>query len=249
MDATVTVNDVTRELLQLPNITLKWKDVSALFKSQQHAWVEDLRECVKVIRDKGYPKQVMTPFETANGRICYPVLGRVSRVKYNPVQLVVAFVEGAPAQPANEHASNLGRSPEPLNTILALLNLARRFRWNVLSPYHAKMTGHLEEDDDLRLIFNELKEAIERLMQEAEKNNFLQPQQLTPIFGPEGGAKIKSMFMDFYKSRNDLYKGIKEADRERVIKCLEQMQALNKTFLLMAIDEYRNYVDKKVEPM
>lgn len=248
LDAPVTANDVTRELLQLPNIGLKWKDVLTQFQSQQHAWVEDLQQCVKAIRNRGYPKQVMTPFETVNGRICYPVLGRVTRVKNSPVQLVVAFVEGAPTQPENEHTSDLARSPEPLNTILALLNLARRFRWNILSLYHARLTGYLEEDSNLREILAELNEAIARLMQEADKNDFLQPQHLTPIFGPEGGARIKSMFQDFYKSYGDLRKGIREADRELVLKCLEAMESLNKTFLLMAIDEYHNYVVKNVEP-
>lgn len=53
------------------------------------------------------------------GRICYPALGRVTRVKNSPVQLLVTFVEGAPTQPENVHTSDLARSPEPLNTILA----------------------------------------------------------------------------------------------------------------------------------
>jgi hypothetical protein len=56
------------------------------------------------------------------------------------------------------------------------------------------------------------------------------------------------MFQDFYKRYGDLRKGIKESDRELVLKCLEAMESLNKTFLLMAIDEYRNYVVKNVEP-
>ncbi len=248
LDAPVKANEVTRELLQLPNIGLKWKDVLTLFMERQHAWVEDLQQCVNAIRNRRYPKQVMTPFETVNGRICYPILGRVNRVKYSPVNLVVAFVEGAPTQPDNDHASELARSPEPLNTLLALLNLARRFRWNVLSPYHARLTGHLDEDSDLPELFAELHEAIERLMQEAGKNDFLQPQYLTPVFGPEGGDRIKTMFKEFYASYADLRRGIKESDRERVLKSLEQMQFLNKAFLLMAIDEYHNYVEKNVEP-
>lgn len=237
--AEVDAGELTRDLLNLPaNTVLKWKDVSAQLSDRGHRWVHEVREAVQAVEGNRSLRQVLSSFDSTAGRICIPLLSRVERVRNRPKLLSVIFVESEVLEKAGEIDESLTRAPEPLMTIVHLLNLARRFRWNIIEHFIAKLSHPDTQGQSLRAVLGDLAESLTRLEKEAEDHGYLQLEAIAVSLPDTPRETIRGLFESFYADREPLMNAIAEHNKEQAISLLESMRRINKKFLILALSEY-----------
>lgn len=159
-------------------------------------------------------------------------------MKRQPRLLSVIFVETENAERARSSKECLTRAPQPLMTIVQLLNLARQFRWNILEHFIAKL-GHPDTQGAvLSDLLADLNESLTRLENEADTFGYLQLDSIAQSLPDVSRETIAGMFEDFYAERAELKDAIANTGREEVLASLRKMRFVNKRFLLIALAEY-----------
>lgn len=237
IDAEIEAGELTRDLLGLPNGDLTWRDVYIQLNEKGHRWIHEVNEAVRAVRETKAIGQMLTSFDAGTGRICLPLLSRVEHVKNRPKLLSVIFVETEIIEKEGELADKLG-APEPLLTIVNLLNLARRFRWNILEHFISKLDHPNVQDNELEDLLGDLVESLTRLEKEAEDKGYLRIEAVALALPEIPRETIKNIFGDFYSDRTVLMDAISNRKKEEVVSCLKNLRTVNKKFLLLGLSEY-----------
>jgi hypothetical protein len=238
----VDANDVTKQLLGLSDGPLQWRDISDQCMGNGGAWLDELRETLNLIRDKRAFDQVLTPFNTLNGRTCFPVISRVERLQNIPTRVTVIFVERGPSEPGSELSTGLTRAPQRYLSILTLLNMARRFRWNILNPYIAKLSGFNANELNIEEICAELWSSLKRLEADAAADGFTDPAFVADAFPSSYRSTIQGYFIEYGAAREKLSQATGSLNREGILEALRLMLPLNKRFLLGGITMYHSLI-------
>jgi hypothetical protein len=241
-EVSVDANDVTKQLLGLSEGPLLWKDIYEQCIDNGGVWLDELRDALDRIRNKLPFDQVLTPFDTQNGRTCFPVISRVERLQHIPTSVTVIFVERGPSDVETEHATNLVRAPQRFLTIINLLNMARRFRWNILSPYISQLSGFRASELDMAEVSAELWSSIERLETEAAAEGFTDPAHVADVFPTSYRTTIQGYFDEYGMAREKLRAAIEMQDAEKILEGLRLMLPLNKRFLLGGNTMYHSLI-------
>lgn len=250
-DIKVEGDDGTMHLLDLdldPK-RLCWGEVFEHLRERGDRWVEDLVKNLELIRKRRAPRQVMTPFQTANARKCYPILSRVERVSSMPRALSVIFVEQEGASLSKTELESLARAPEPFRSLVGMLNMARRFRWNILEHYLGRLSGATGEMREAHVILKDLQWAVTRLTQEAEELGWMEPAEVKAVLPPHRGEQLDTMFAGFHKENVKLQAAVAHTDVLAARRSLGTMQEINKQFLLLGLERYMELVDEQLEPV
>ncbi len=238
----VTANDVTRQLLGLADGELEWGDVCKQRNAKGDLWPMEVNEAVDLIQQRLFFSQVLTPINSTNGRICYPVISRVERIKQMPKNVTVIFVERELTEPEGNFAEELTRAPDIYLTIVSLLNLARRFRWNILNQYIGLLDGFRGAEVNMEEVSAEIWVAIERL--ESDAGDYVMPGHVLPIFPETYRETIEALFTDYGAARESLKQAIEKQDRPEIVAALRFLEPLNKRFLLGGIKLYYSLIQK-----
>lgn len=238
----VTANDVTRQLLGLADGELDWGDVCKQRNAKGDLWPMEVNEAVDLIQRRLFFSQVLTPINSTNGRICYPVISRVERIKQMPKNVTVIFVEREPAEPDGNFAENLTCAPQIYLTIVSLLNLARRFRWNILNRYIDLLDGFRGAEVNIEEVSAEIWTAIERL--ESDAGHYVMPGHVLPIFPETYRETIETLFSDYGAAREFLKQSVEKQDRLEIVAALRSLEPLNKRFLLGGVKLYYSLIQK-----
>ena len=238
----VSVNEVTKQLLSLSEGRLLWKDICQQCIGNCETWLHELQDALDRIRKKRPIDQVLTPFITPNGRTCYPVISRVERLQNFPTSVTVIFVERGQVDSESNHATSLVRAPQSFLTIVRLLNMARRFRWNILSPYINKLSGFQAKELDMSEVCAELWTLLTRLETEAAEEGFTDPTHVADAFPAAYRPTIQAYFEEYGVAREKLRIAIEELNRENILEALRMMLPINKRFLLGGVTMYHNLI-------
>ena len=233
---------MTRQLLGLAEGELDWADVCKQRNEKGDQWPMEVNNAVGLIRQRRFFSQVLTPFNTTNERICYPVISRVERIKQSPKNVTVIFVEREPAATEGDHAESLNPAPQDYQAIVSLLDLALQFRWNILAHYINLLEGFLGADVNMEEVSAEIWTAIDRL--ESEAGDYVKPSYVTPVFPEAYHKTINGLFVEYGSARENLKQAIEKKDRHEIVAAMRSMQPLNKRFLLGGLKIYNSLVQK-----
>jgi len=246
MKSPIEAGELSRDLLGLPQGDLLWRNVYDQLQDQGHAWVKQVHDSAQAIFDNRPIKQVLKSFSAPSGQECVPLLARIEHVKRRPKLLSVIFIDVDKLE-RSETSEDLMRSPVAMRTIVSLLNMARRFRWNIIEHSISKLGKPIISDAEVRDHLSELSEQLMVLEQDAEKAGYLHQDAIVMAM-PEVPRNVISQFFDDYRDdRIELNRAIEALDSESVIECLKRMRTMNKRFLLLGLQEYIRLVSM-IEP-
>lgn len=238
----IEAGELTRDLLDLPDGDVLWSDLYDNLNDKGHRWVDEIREVFEAVQDQRPIRQVLSSFASANGRDCLPLLSRVEHVKDRPKLMSVIFVEREVIEEEADLADSLLNAPQPMMTIIQLLNLARRFRWNILEAFIGKLE-HGTFDSSAKLdILGDLKDAFTRILAESEEKGYLQIEAIVQAMPGVSRDVIKEMFESFKQDSEMLSSAMDKANIEGVVASLRRMRTVNKKFMLIALAEYTSRI-------
>ncbi|MCB1739084.1 MAG: toll/interleukin-1 receptor domain-containing protein [Gammaproteobacteria bacterium] len=240
----VACNDATRALLGLPEGELQWAEVGAQFGERAPPWMGQMTDVIDKIETRRFFSQVLAPFETANGRKCYPVVSRIERLRERPRAVTIIFVEAEAENDAQAGRLALDRTPAPFATVIAMLDFARRFRWHVLSRYISELTGLGANTLDMSSKAEEIRLAVEQIEAEAAAEGFLDQAHVLVNFPGRLKAQVAALFETYTTQRQTLADALHGADREAIVACLRSIESTNKRFLRMALSRYAALVEE-----
>ena len=194
-------------------------------------WREELFHVVRKVAQgrKFYPIQAV--FHTSDGKTYRPLLNAVdrtgSRGPINSFNLIFSEEVGV---------LNSTSMPEEVSTLVTLLRMTFRFRWEVLEKYGKR---DLSEDDIERI-----ENAILRMEVEAESRGIVDQEAVTRIFQPSDADRLNAMFSHWATLRNRsdgsgiLDVAIANKDKETISKLLREMIPMNQEFLELATGRF-----------
>ncbi|MDJ0750533.1 MAG: TIR domain-containing protein [Woeseiaceae bacterium] len=244
-DAVVVVDEGTSSYLQLRRNTDSWGSLKSQFSDRRASWIPEFEKLVRNIADGIPPDKHMslTPFNLHDNEICYPVISRIKRRGDMPVSLLILFVS---SEPENKNFRQIN-APHDLSNLMMLLNMARRFRWNVIEPGLQGLRKKKRLELDHAQLLEELWVAVRRLEAEADDAGFLSEATVRRAFTGGRRQLIVDMFGQWYSLKESLKRNVEQGLLTETIEVLEKLQAVNKKSLIAIVEEYRDRLET-VEP-
>lgn len=241
-DARITSSIETLRLLGLRRTNLRWNHLRERFSNKEEVtWIEDLEKFFitqgsgEVPENLGADRQVMTRF-SRDGRTYIPILSRIEYKDHLPQKCYVSFVEDR--QDDDPYRASLDGVPSRHKAIIRLLNLARRFRWDILEPTITTMRRLDLSTTEIQEQYRNVFEHLEVLEREAKEYNLMVEEIVADCFPIEQRDSIREMFASYFVHKAELSKGFEEEDRELVLQALDALRAMNKKFLVIATMMY-----------
>jgi hypothetical protein len=200
-------------------------------------WRNELFHVVRKVASgrKFFPIQAV--FQTNEGRMYRPVLCAVDRIgRDGPIDVFhVTFAEEV-------SAIDNTAIPQPISTIATLLRFSFRFKWEVLERFCPEP---LKEQDVVRV-----ENALRRINKDWESRGIGGEEAIMNLFSNAQAKRVKKMFENWYKLRNDKGTGeldiaIENRDTEQIRKLLVSFSPTTHEFLEMTTIRFTELLSTK----
>jgi hypothetical protein len=200
----------------------------------QTFWPAVYQACAKSIKSRRLSSTHTVLRSPRDGRHYMPMLSRVEITGNNSVTFHLTFVQVAAGTQAEISNKSVAR-------IFTALNLAHRFRWEVIDPYrdlsrlqafvdHHAATGGNGAGGGLAAIW----EAIGLIETEAQNRGVQDEEALPADFGPAACDEVRAMFPLWAEKRQELESAMEGNDVVTFAHVLAELDPINIRFVSLA---------------
>jgi hypothetical protein len=246
----VTANIETQGLFDIDfNSDIYWEDLYEAFQIEnQKTWVDEIESAVKKIKSKKKFPTLFTPFRALGNLMYYPLLTRVERIKKEPINLYISFVETK--EESDETADVTNQTKEPLNhsILLDLLNMARYYRWNYLEWALEELNKENITEEQKEICYQRFAKTLMEVDERDQKDNFRNLEYVSAYFMEEAQENLRKQFEAYKEMKKEFIIALKEKNDKLLINAIEKWRELNKEFMVLTISTYLSYV-KRLAPI
>lgn len=233
-------NEVSLQIFGLPGATRRvWGDIEAVARRKRdRRWLEQLEDCIaQASRDEGF-RHVQAIFHTDNGSY-QPQLAKKITLPDGSARFHVHFVETTVA-PLMEVQNELG-------TLVTLLRLGMRFRFEVLERFRKriKTMNPNGPEANRREILKQLRSAIEIIETDAESRGAgkIDHDAIVDLFDSDDDLhEMAQMFEIWTTVRTKLFHDDPEPTMDEIIDMLAKVREMNYCFLRLASRRYHEMI-------
>jgi hypothetical protein len=198
----------------------------------QSFWPAVYQACARSIKARRLASTHAVLRSPRDGRHYMPMLSRVEINGNSSATFHLTFVQVAAGTQAEVSNKSVAR-------IFTALNLAHRFRWEVIDPYRdlprlqrfvEQHPGGAEGTGGLGAIW----EAIGLIETEAQCRGVQDPDALPADFGPAACEEVRAMFPLWYDMRQRLEAAVQSHDVEAFARVLAELDPVNVRFVSLA---------------
>ena len=204
----------------------------------QSFWPAVYQACAKSVKIHKMASTHTVLHSPADGRHYMPMLSRIETTGDDSATFHINFVHVAAGTQAEVRHKSVAR-------VFTALNLAHRFRWEIIDPYRdpARLRDFVRHHD--RAIEGEgaangggalstIWEAIRLLEIESENRGVYDPQALPTDFGSGADARVREMFTLWEQYRGQLERAASEGDAATFSQVLGDLDPINVEFISLA---------------
>jgi hypothetical protein len=198
-------------------------------------WREELFHVIRKIANGRKFTPIQAIFKASDGRIIRPIVFAIDR--YGKGGSIYAyhinFVEEVGAIDATD-------IPQGVSSLVTLLSMAYRFRWEVLERFTRRELA--EEDVD------RVANALRRIEQDAASRGMFNRVAILNLFTPDSAERINQMMKEWDRLRDsegrrgELDIAIQNKDAEAVSTLLKRIMPMNQDFLEIAAERFSQVV-------
>jgi hypothetical protein len=245
-DARIRRGSGALQLFELGDREFTWREFQEalepkLRESLSHSfWPAIHQACAKSVRSHRLVSTHTVLHSPADEKHYMPTLSRIETTGDDSATFHITFVQVAAGTQAEVRHKSVAR-------IFTALNLAHRFRWEIIDPYRSldrlrhcveRHARTIDRDGDaatnggggLSMIW----EKIRLLEIEAENRGVYDPQALPADFGPAAEDRVREMFTLWDKQRGRLQRAVSEDDAATCAKVLDELDPINVEFISLA---------------
>ena len=214
-----------------------WKDLRSNIKEFEgdDRWRKELVSVIRRVVAGDEHDPIHAIFQNKKGKIFRPILFALDRHGEDGhiIAFHINFIEDVAA-------IDVKGFPKKIATLVNLLRMAIRFRWEVLEPF----TEHELVEDDFQNLMN----SIHRIEQDSRSRGLVNKQKLLKLFTDQDLVRITEMFDRWEKIRNEktgegtLDIAIKQEDGQEVYNILHEMILTNQEFLKISAKRFSEVV-------
>jgi hypothetical protein len=197
------------------------------------AWLAEIEEVPNRAKHKVVVR-TLSPFRTKQRRSFIPVISRIENIDSVPSKLNIIFVEiTEKTRISPDVVGNYDAMPARWKTLFVLLDMGRRFRWEVIDPVrtnfkHALATAPQDQwAAEARRVAN----LAQDMQRELRALGIHGEAAFYDSFDPEFRASLKAEMAPYTEAQIALEKAIEDGDRARVVSELGTIAQVNKAFL------------------
>ena len=245
--ARISANGMAREYMHLGEDT-HWSDLVTLSENEDPCVRFSIpSEITDIASQKGVcPKDRMTLADIQIGAtILRPIIPRVETRDKLPIAFYILLIPDKQSSDTEieKHKHQAGAFAR--EAILAdLLTGARRFLWYIVEPHISKIKTAALVGDDLAPVLEELMSDIVSIEKESEQSNLKYVNYVAPALPDKHRRDIERMYQQYFAERRKLDHYVENQDVINVLRTLEMYQRLNREFLPIVLDAYREVMLK-----
>lgn len=180
---------------------------------------------------------------SVGGSVYQPLLSRIEKRDQLPVSYFVIFVGNSLSRSADVQKDEMLRESHDLHSkVVLLLNMARRFRWNVIETYISRIRQAQHMGEDLIPVLKELDDALVVLEREAEHSGVDDVGLAAVRFPKQHRERIRTLWLDYFNNRQCLNRHIAAGDVMSVLEVLCTFQKFNSEFMTIALGTYSDFM-------
>ena len=240
----VDIQELAREIIGFPEGGNQTWDKLKQFDNEENVWISEISEAVRTVYEERAPRQVLTPFNSTSYRACYPIISRIDKVQNKTHKLSVLLMEHERIEEPDELADELKRAPNRFKSMIQILNLIRRTRWNAIEPFKEQINTPGNLRHDISVIACEFCDSLDRLERESHEAGLLNRDKVKRAFNKIVHDEIDRLFDDYETWREKYTRLCTNPDEEQLISLVEQLSKINKRYWLLSLDRYEELVDQ-----
>jgi TIR domain len=232
-------------LFELGNTGFSWREFQARLDPElrhqldQSFWPAIYRACSKSLTSCRVASTHAVLRSPADGRHYMPVISRVDITGDNSATFSISFVQVAAGTQAEVRDKSVAR-------IFTALNLAHRFRWEIIDPYRDRDRLQAFVDHRARTMdpsgagatngsggLAAIWEAIRLIETESQNRGVSDEHALPADFGPSE-ARVRAMFPLWYEKRQQLDQAAQSGDVATFAGLLAELDPINVEFISLA---------------
>jgi hypothetical protein len=196
------------------------------------AWHAEIQDVLRLAKDK-LLAHTLTPFRTRQKRTFIPVISRIESIDGVPSKINVIFVELTEATRVSPDVlGNYDAMPGNWRMLFMLLDIGRRFRWDVVDPVQSKLRRLADApQDEWAPEAQRVLDYTRNMQREVEAIGLTGPAHIAGAFEPEIKASLFASMNDYPAAERSLVKAIADGDRAQALKALDVIAVVNKAFL------------------
>jgi len=207
-------------------------------------WLEEIERMLQVTRDK-ILAHTLTPFRTRAKRCFIPVVSRIKSIEGVPSKLSVIFVElSGDMRIGAEVIGNYDAMPANWNVLFTLLDIGRRFRWDVLDPVRTALRGELRNEsvEKWRAEAQRVLRVARTIQKELASIGMRGEDHFYAAFSPEIAKTLAERMAGYQEAEDQYAKAISEGDLDRTLKELGKISRFNVDFFEHTARQIHQYV-------
>lgn len=230
-DADVISNQRSLEIFDKSEGCWKWGDLEKNARlNEDKRWIDELAQAIFAASRGNLPNAIQALFHPRRGKTVYrPVLYRVDKLADGSMIFKVLFDEDV--------SWKLDDVPVDHATLLTSLVMATRFKYELIEKY----LGELDDlpQENAIATCDHIRQTILNIESEAQSRGLLDQTKLIKIFDEEYQTTIKGMYRNWDVIRSKIFDALDSQSCQTVEQQLSELAQINKEYLRMASERYR----------
>jgi hypothetical protein len=232
-------------LFELGESEFSWQEFQEALEPEfrqrlsQSFWPAVHSACVRSVRSHRLASTHTVLHSPADGRHYMPMLSRVETTGDDSATFHITFVQVAAGTQAEVRPKSVAR-------VFTALNLAHRFRWEIIDPYrdlerlqgcaerHARTMDSGDEAANGGGGLSRIWEAIRLIETESQNRGVYDQDALPADFGPAGESRVREMFPLWHEKRALLERAATDGDTVTFSRVLSELDPINAEFIELA---------------
>jgi hypothetical protein len=217
----------------------RWGDLEeAARKTLDQRWLRELANAVYFASRGIAFEPVQATFSPYRGTKVYrPILHSMERQANGSIDFKILFEADV--------SWNLKDIPPAVAVALTAQVMAVRFRYEVLQKYDSRLDS-IEIDETNEGIFKEIREAIEKIEEEAKSRGILKKDLLASVFDGDK-TRVCEMFDDWYDVKCKLFEACEKKEADETRRLIQKLLEYNTEFIPMAAKNYYKLVEEALD--
>ena len=217
----------------------KWGDLEAAArKTVDQRWLRELANAIYLASRGTAFEPVQATFSAyPGGEVYRPILHRMERHANGSIDFKILF--------ESDVSWNLKDIPPAVAVALTAQVMAVRFRYEVLQKYDSRLDS-IEIDETNEGIFKDIREAIEKIEEEAKSRGILKKDLLASVFDGDR-VRVCEIFDDWYDVKGKLFEACEKKDAAETRHLIQQLLEYNTEFIPMAANNYYKLVEEALD--
>jgi DNA-binding transcriptional regulator GbsR (MarR family) len=176
-----------------------------------------------------------------NGKIFRPIISRVEMRDRLPITYYILLIPDNKSRDEEiGKDDNLTQKFEHDIKIVLLLNVARRFRWNLVEPYIWKIRRTVSEGNELGQVLDELMKDLVEIENESAMNKLDNGNLAALDFPEKDRENLANLWLNYYEIRSQLEASVQRRDAKEVLEILIKFQEMNREFMGTGLETYKD---------